>query len=142
MRDHKWELYSRRHRSQRQETSICLLLRSHGRERFPVRDIVSNLQHTHPCCQVRASPVLRRIISCYSQEVIKGKGKCGRKRKSAALEADEQEPKVACVAKDAMNDKGKRGQKRKSAAQEVDEPEMARVIEAPKPWRAPVARMI
>ncbi len=87
-------------------------------------------------------------MSCYSQakEVIKGKGKRGRKCKSAALEADEQEPKVACVAKDAMNDKGKRGQKRESAAQEVDEPEpepeVARVIEEPKPWRAPVARMI
>jgi hypothetical protein len=53
---------------------------------------------------------------------------------------------VACVAKDAMNDKGKLGQKRKSAAQEVDEPEpepeVARVIEAPKPWRALMARMI
>ena len=70
----------------------------------------------------RTSPILRRTISCYSpaKEVIKGKGKSGRKRKSTALEADEQEPKVACVAKDAMNDKGKRGQKRKSAAQEVD----------------------
>ncbi len=43
-------------------------------------------------------------------------GKRGRKRKSAALEADEQEPEP--------------------------EPEVARVIEAPKPWRAPVARMI
>jgi len=45
-----------------------------------------------------------------------------------------------------MNDKGKRGQKRKSAAKEVDEtepePKVARVIEAPKPWKAPVARMI
>ncbi|KAG4430485.1 hypothetical protein IFR05_014028 [Cadophora sp. M221] len=92
-----------------------------------------------------------------AKEVIKGKGKRGRKRKDAALVADEPEtkagqpepePKVACVAKDAMSDKGKRGQKRKSAAQEVDEPEpkpepeVARVIEAPKPWRALVARMI
>ena len=49
-----------------------------------------------------------------AKEVIKGKGKRGGKRKSAALEADEPEP----------------------------EPEVARIIEAPKPWRAPVARMI
>jgi hypothetical protein len=34
--------------------------------------------------------------------------------------------------------------KRKSAAPEVDEPEpeVARMIDAPVPWRAPVARMI
>jgi hypothetical protein len=48
-----------------------------------------------------------------AKEVIKGKEKRGRKRKSAALEADEPEP----------------------------EPEVARMIEAPEPWRAPVARM-
>jgi hypothetical protein len=82
-----------------------------------------------------------------AKEVIKGKGKRGRKRKSAALEADEpeieSEPEVARAAKQG---KGKRGRKRKSAAQEEDEPEpdpeVARVIEAPEPWRAPVARMI
>ncbi|KAH7363972.1 hypothetical protein BKA65DRAFT_522582 [Rhexocercosporidium sp. MPI-PUGE-AT-0058] len=51
-----------------------------------------------------------------AKEVIKGKGKRGRKRKSAALQADEPEPEP--------------------------EPEAARVIEAPVPWRAPVARMI
>jgi hypothetical protein len=51
-----------------------------------------------------------------AKEVIKGRGKCGRKRKSAAPEADEPEPEP--------------------------EPEVARVIEAPKPWKAPVARMI
>jgi hypothetical protein len=59
-------------------------------------------------------------------------------------------------------DKGKRGWKRKSAAPEVGalepepepepkpepkpepepEPEVGRMIEAPKPWRAPVAQMI
>ena len=49
-----------------------------------------------------------------AKEVIKGKGKCGRKRKSATLEADEPEP----------------------------EPEVARMINAPVPWRAPVAQMI
>src|SRR5271170_6472850 len=85
-----------------------------------------------------------------AKEVIKGKGKRGRKRKSAALEADEpeieSEPEVARAAKQAINGRGKRGRKRKSAAQEEDEPEpdpeVARVIEAPEPWRAPVARMI
>jgi hypothetical protein len=44
---------------------------------------------------------------------INGRGKRSRKRKSAALEAGEPEP----------------------------EPEAALMIEAPKPWRAPVARM-
>jgi hypothetical protein len=83
-----------------------------------------------------------------AKEVIRGKGKRGRKRKSAALEADEPEPEpqVARAAKEAIDGRGKRGRKRKSAAQEADEPEpepeLARVIEAPNPWRAPVARMI
>jgi hypothetical protein len=48
-----------------------------------------------------------------AKEIIKGKGQRDRKRKSAALEADEPEP----------------------------EPKLARMIEAPEPWRAPVARM-
>ena len=56
--------------------------------------------------------VVRAVRS--AKEVIKGKGKHGRKRKSAALEADESEP----------------------------EPEVARVIEVPKPWRGVVARII
>ncbi|PQE15510.1 pogo transposable protein [Rutstroemia sp. NJR-2017a WRK4] len=51
-----------------------------------------------------------------AKDVIKGKGKRGRKRKSAALEAGEPEPEP--------------------------EPEVARMIDAPVPWRAPVARMI
>jgi len=55
-------------------------------------------------------------LSNPSKEVIKGKGERGRKRKSAAVEADEPEPEP--------------------------EPEVARIIEAPEPWRAPVARMI
>ena len=53
-----------------------------------------------------------------AKEVIKGKGKRGRKRKSAALEADELEPEPE------------------------PKPEVVRMIEAPKPWRAPVAQMI
>ena len=53
-----------------------------------------------------------------AREVIKGKGKRGRKRKSAALEADEQEPEPE------------------------PELEVARMIEAPEPSRARVARMI
>ena len=92
-----------------------------------------------------------------AKEVIKGKGKRGRKRKSAALEADEQEadeqepepepePEVARTAKEVINGRGKRGRKRKSTALKAGdpepEPEVVRVIEAPKPWRAPVARMI
>jgi len=85
-----------------------------------------------------------------AKEVIKGKGKRGRKRKSAALEADEPESEleleVARTAKEVINGRGKRGRKRKSAAQEPEEqepePEVARTIDAPVPWRAPVARMI
>lgn len=46
------------------------------------------------------------------KDAIKGKGKRGRKRKSAALEADEPEPEVA------------------------------RLMYTPVPWRAPIARMI
>ena len=49
------------------------------------------------------------------------------------------------AAKEVMKGKGKRGRKRKSAALEADEPEaeqeVAQTIEAPEPWRAPVARM-
>jgi len=78
----------------------------------------------------------------------KVKGKRGRKRKSDALEADEPEPEpepkseVARAAKEVINGRGKRGRKR--AAQEADEPEpeVARIIDAPVPWRAPVAQMI
>ena len=48
------------------------------------------------------------------------------------------------AAKDAMKGKGKRSRKRKSALEETDElePEVAQVIEAPKPFKALVARMI
>jgi hypothetical protein len=80
-----------------------------------------------------------------AKEVIKGKGKRGRKRKSAALEADDPELEVACAAKEVINGRRKRGRKRKSATLEAgepeSEPEAARMIEAPAPWRAPVARM-
>jgi hypothetical protein len=84
-----------------------------------------------------------------AKEVIKGQGKRGRKRKSAALEADEPEadepePEVAHAAKEVIKGRGKRGGKRKIAAPEAEEPEpeVARTIDAPVPWRAPVARMI
>ena len=50
-----------------------------------------------------------------AKEVIKGRGKRRRKRKSAALEADEPEREP--------------------------EPKLLRTIEAPEPWKAPVARM-
>ena len=85
-----------------------------------------------------------------TKEAIKGKGKRGRKRKSAAIEAEESEPdepeteaepEVARAEKEVITGKRKRGRKRKSTALEVDEPEVARVIEVPGPWRAPVARM-
>jgi hypothetical protein len=52
--------------------------------------------------------------------------------------------RAARAAKEVIKGKGKRGRKRKSAALEADEPEaeVARMIDAPVPWRAPVARMI
>jgi hypothetical protein len=77
-----------------------------------------------------------------AKDAIKDKGKRNRKRKSAALEAD---PEVAHPVEEVINGRGKRGRKRKSAAQMPEpepEPEAARTIEAPKPWRAPVAQMI
>jgi hypothetical protein len=104
-----------------------------------------------------------------AKDAKKGKGKRGRKCKSAALEADEleadeeepepePEPEVARAAKEATKGKGKRGRKRKSASLEADEldpepeqevaqmigepeQEVAQTIKAPEPWRAPVARM-
>ena len=96
-----------------------------------------------------------------AKEVIKGKGKRGRKRKSPALEADEADepeadkleaddpaPEVARATKEVMKGREKRGRKRKIAMQEAEEPEpepepeVARTIEAPV-WRAaPVARII
>jgi len=52
--------------------------------------------------------------------------------------------RAARTVKDAIKGKGKRGRKRKSAALEAEEPEpeVARTINAPVRWRAPVARMI
>jgi hypothetical protein len=88
------------------------------------------------------------------KEVIKDKRKHGQKHKSAVLEVDdpepepeqEREPEVTHAAEEVINGRGKRGQKCKSAALEADkpepEPEVAQMIEAPEPWRAPVAQMI
>ena len=52
-----------------------------------------------------------------AKEVIKGQGKRGQKRKSAALKADEPEPEpeVARAAKEVTNGRGKRGRRRKIA---------------------------
>ena len=78
-------------------------------------------------------------IARAAKEVIKGKGKCGRKRKRAALEADELEIKpkkakleVARAAKEVIKGKGKRSRKHKIAAQEATELELkvARIIDA------------
>jgi hypothetical protein len=51
---------------------------------------------------------------------------------------------VARAANEVIKGRGKRGRKRKIAAQEAEEPEpeVAWMIDAPVPWRAPVARMI
>jgi hypothetical protein len=87
------------------------------------------------------------------KDAIKGKGKRGRKRKSVAIEPDEPEvdepepepePEVARAVEEVAEGRGKRGRKRKTAVQEAEEPEpeVARVIDAPVPWTAPIARMI
>jgi len=51
---------------------------------------------------------------------------------------------MARAAKEAITGKGKRGQKRKMATREASEPmlNVTQRIEVPKPWRAPVAKMI
>jgi hypothetical protein len=101
-----------------------------------------------------------------AKEVVKGKGKHGRKRKSNVLDADEPEPdelepdelepdelepdelepepEVARAAKEIIKGRAKRGRKHKSSALEAEElePEVAQMIDAPVPWRAPVAQMI
>jgi hypothetical protein len=90
-----------------------------------------------------------------AKDVIKGKGKRGRKRKSIELEADKPEPgepdepdplpQVARAVEKVMPVRGICGRKRKGAALEPDEPEpkpqVARLIEALGSWRAPLARM-
>ncbi|KFZ12567.1 hypothetical protein V501_04152 [Pseudogymnoascus sp. VKM F-4519 (FW-2642)] len=72
------------------------------------------------------------------RDIIKVKGKRGRKRKAVEAGGQELEPEVAHAAKEVKNGKGKRRQKRKSAVPEADEPE-------PEPelarMTAPVARM-
>jgi hypothetical protein len=75
-----------------------------------------------------------------TKSVVLGKGK----GKVMSYE-DIEEARATRIAKDAMKGKGKRGRKRKSAVQEADEPEpeqeVAQTIDAPEPWRAPVACM-
>jgi hypothetical protein len=72
-----------------------------------------------------------------AKDIMKGKGKRGRKRK--ALEAGEQElePDVAHAAKQVKNGRGKRSRKRNSAVPQAHEPEpepeLARMT-APVAW--------
>ena len=80
-----------------------------------------------------------------AKEVIKGKGKRGRKRKSTAIEADDpepdaepdsepdSEPEVARAAEEVINGRRKRGRKRKSSALEADEPEPEVALYTPVP---------
>ena len=51
---------------------------------------------------------------------------------------------MARAVEEVVEGRGKRGRKRKTAVQEAEEPEpeVARVIDAPVPWTAPIARMI
>jgi hypothetical protein len=76
-----------------------------------------------------------------AKEVIKGKGKRGRKRKSTAIEADDLEPdaeldsepdselEVARAAEEVINGRGKRRRKRKSVTLEPDELELELELE-------------
>jgi len=86
----------------------------------------------------------------------KGKGKRGRKPKSAGPEADEasadnvkpsqKRKSPAPEAEEATADKGKCDRKRKSPASEADalEPKakVARMIGSSEPWKTPVAQML
>jgi len=63
---------------------------------------------------------------------------------------DIEEARAKRAAKEVINGKGKHGRKWKSAPEAgklepepepEPEPEVTRMIEAPEPWRAPVARM-
>ncbi|KAK0113071.1 hypothetical protein ONS95_014777 [Cadophora gregata] len=88
-----------------------------------------------------------------AKDATKGKGKRGRKRKLTALEPSEPdveaEPETAHAVKEFVG-KMRRGRKRKimvqiandTEAEPEPEPEVAPVMEAPTPVRAPVARMI
>lgn len=88
-----------------------------------------------------------------AKEVIKGKGKRGRKRKSTTLEADKPEteveavPEVAHAVKEVITGKRKHSRKHKSAVQEANKPEpepeqeVVQTIEASVLWRVPVARI-
>jgi len=67
-----------------------------------------------------------------AKEVIKGKGIHDRKRKSAALKAGEPEPEP----------ESEPVPEPVPEPEPEPEPEVARIIEAPEPWKAPVARMI
>ena len=93
-------------------------------------------------------------VARVAKEVIKGKGKRGRKRKSATLEASELEAneqelnleleadlelKVARVAEEVINGKGKRGRKRKIA---INKLELEVALYTLVLWTALVARMI
>ncbi|KAL9063088.1 MAG: hypothetical protein Q9161_009632 [Pseudevernia consocians] len=93
--------------------------------------------HNQILININNEAKIRRSI----RSIVLGKGE----RKVMSFE-DIEVTRAARAAKEVINGKGKRGRKRKSAAQEADEPdsepEVARVIKAQEPWRAPVARMI
>jgi hypothetical protein len=80
-----------------------------------------------------------------ANDAIKGRGKCDRKKKGAAVEIgrpeSEPEPEMASAVKEVMGYKRKGARKWKNNSQE-DKPKVAPVIEVSEPWRAPVARMI
>ncbi|TAQ91010.1 hypothetical protein B7494_g607 [Chlorociboria aeruginascens] len=83
------------------------------------------------------------------RDATKGKGKRGRKQKSALLDPEpesEPEPEVARATKVVVKSTGKRARKRKSIALEADQPEavseMARRMIAPEGWSALVARYL
>jgi hypothetical protein len=79
-----------------------------------------------------------------AMDVIKGKGKRGRKHKSAALGPDEpeQKPEVARAAKEVIKGRGKHSQRRKSAAPEADEARARSGVDnqCASAMEAPVAR--
>lgn len=73
-----------------------------------------------------------------AKEVIKTKGKRGRKRKSAAFA-----PEVTCAVEEVKTVGGKRSWKHEGVAVKADEPEpeAAGMADVPSPWKAPMAPM-
>jgi hypothetical protein len=74
--------------------------------------------------------IMEARVTYTAKDIIKSKGKHGRKRKNIMLKADiEVEPEVVYTAEKVITGKKKCGRKRKRAIQEVDKPELELELE-------------